>query len=56
MRVTFGDQLFVISIHSGQFADVCPTALDCPAPAGAFTFDYRTRVGNACIQLGLYQV
>ena len=49
MRAAFGDQLVVISVHSGQFADVCPTALDCPpaAPAGAFTVNYRTSVGNA---------
>jgi hypothetical protein len=49
MRAAFGDQLVVISVHSGNFAEVCPTALDCPsaAPAGAFTADYRSSVGNA---------
>ena len=58
MRAAFGDQLVVISVHFGQFADVCPTALDCPvaAPAGEFTVDYSTSVGNACVQLGFYQV
>ncbi|MBL0105063.1 MAG: Omp28 family outer membrane lipoprotein [Bacteroidetes bacterium] len=49
LKAQFGDQLVVISIHAGQFADVCPTALDCPsaAPTGAFTADYRTALGNS---------
>ena len=48
MRALFGDRLVAVSVHSGQFADVCPTALDCPsaAPVGAFTADYRSTVGD----------
>ena len=49
LKSQFGEQLVVISIHAGNFADVCPTALDCPsaAPSGAFTMDFRCSVGNA---------
>ena len=34
----FGEQLIVISVHAGNFAE--------PSPSGDFTADYRTSVGN----------
>ena len=33
MRILFGDQMVVVSIHAGNFAEVCPSALDCPSAA-----------------------
>ncbi|HQV99570.1 MAG TPA: Omp28-related outer membrane protein [Bacteroidia bacterium] len=49
MRILFGDQMVVVSIHAGNFAEVCPSALDCPsaAPSGSFETDFRCDVGNA---------
>lgn len=48
LKPLFGEQISIIVVHSDHFADVCPTALDCPgsAPAGSFTVDYRTPAGN----------
>ncbi len=49
LRNLFGDRLVAIGIHSGQFAEVCPTSIDCPsaAPAGSFTADFRCGVSDA---------
>lgn len=49
LRSEFGEKLITIGIHSGLFADTCPSALDCPssAPAGAFTTNYRSAAGDA---------
>ncbi len=49
LRLLFGDQLVVVSIHAGNFADICPTALDCPgaAPSGSFTTDFRCGISDA---------
>lgn len=49
LKSQFGPQLVTIGIHSGQFADTCPTALDCPssAPSGAFQTNFRSQAGDA---------
>ncbi len=49
LRTLFGELLVVISVHAGNFAEVCPSALDCPsaAPAGSFETDFRCGVSNA---------
>lgn len=49
LRLQFGAQLVTLAIHSGQFADTCPTALDCPssAPSGSFQTNYRSVAGDA---------
>jgi hypothetical protein len=48
LKVQYGEQLVTMSVHSGGFADTCPTALDCPSnnPPGAFEINYKTDVGN----------
>lgn len=48
LRNEFRERVVVISIHSGQFADTCPTALICPpsAPAGAFQTNFRSVAGD----------
>lgn len=49
MRTLFGEQLVVVSIHAGNFSEVCPSALDCPsaAPSGSFETDFRCDAGNS---------
>lgn len=49
LRSEFGEKLITVGIHSGQFADTCPSALDCPsaAPVGSFTTNYRSSPGDA---------
>ena len=44
----FGDRLVVISVHSGFFANPCPTGFACPPgrPAGALEVDFRTTIGD----------
>ncbi len=48
LRPLFGDRLVVVGVHSGQFAEVCPTSIDCPsaAPSGAFTTDFRCTISD----------
>ncbi len=48
LRPFFGEQLIVVSIHSGQFAETCPTSIDCPsaAPSGSFTTDFRCTISD----------
>lgn len=44
----FGDDLITMAIHSGNFADTCPTALDCPGglTPDAYTVNYRSDYGD----------
>ncbi len=48
LQTYFGDDLIAIAIHSGNFADTCPTALDCPGglTPDAYTVNYRSDYGD----------
>ena len=47
LRNKYGENLIVISVHAGDYANVCPL-LTCPpnAPAGSFMTDYKTEAGE----------
>lgn len=43
MRAKYGDRLVAISVHAGDYANVCPGLATCApgAPAGSFSVDYK---------------
>ncbi len=48
MRTKYGDKLVVISVHAGDYANICPGMTTCPpgAPSGSFASDFKTAVGT----------
>ncbi|MEO8087146.1 MAG: Omp28-related outer membrane protein [Bacteroidota bacterium] len=48
MHNKYGDNLVVITVHAGDYANVCPGMNTCPpnSPAGSFAVDYKTTVGT----------
>jgi hypothetical protein len=48
MRHKYNDRLVVITVHAGDYANICPGMSTCPpnAPAGSFAMDYKTTTGN----------
>jgi len=48
LRNKYGDDMVVISVHAGDYANVCPGMLTCPpnAPNGSFATDYKTICGE----------
>lgn len=47
MRAKYGDKLVVITVHAGDYANVCPGLATCPpgAQAGSFAVDYKCAAG-----------
>ena len=48
MRNKYGDRMVSITVHAGDYANVCPGLATCPpgAPAGSFASDYKTTCGT----------
>src|SRR5436190_11644271 len=48
LKTKYGDDIVVVSVHAGYFADVCPGGASCPPnyPNGAFATDYKSVCGE----------
>jgi len=48
LRAKYGENMVVISVHAGDYANVCPGMLTCPpnSPSGSFASDYKTVCGE----------
>jgi hypothetical protein len=48
LRIKYGDDIVVVSVHAGDYANACPGMLTCPgnAPAGSFGANYKTTCGE----------
>ncbi|CAN5390622.1 hypothetical protein BH11BAC1_BH11BAC1_13890 [soil metagenome] len=46
MRDKYGDKLVVVTVHAGDYANICPGLTTCPpgAPIGSFAADFKSTV------------